>query len=131
MFVFNKFKTVTGTLVYEGDQQLVSGLISYTNPNVTEIDCRFTVVRRDKFIQKSDESHRARHDRLLVQFGWDQIQNLKDSDVDIIIGKTRLKYDGIEFRTIKINNFGQDYRRKYLPMGIIEVTFERRKPIAV
>ncbi len=130
MFVFNKYNTVTGILVYEGAQQLVSGLVDYTVPDVTERDCRFTVVKREQFIQKSDETHRSRHDRLLVHFGWDQIQRIKDNNVDIVIGRTRLKFDGEEYRTIKINDFGQDYRRKYLPMGVIEVTFERRKPLA-
>lgn len=131
MFVFSKYNTVTGVVVYEGEQQIVSGLINYEQPHVTERDCRFTVVRRDNFIQKSDETHRSIHDRLLIHFGWDQIQNLEDNDVAIEIGRTRLRYDGNEYRTIKINNFGQDYRRKYLPMGVIEVTFEKRTPIAV
>ena len=130
MFVFNKFSTVTGVIVYEGEQEIVSGLIDYAQPQITERDCRFTVVKRERFIRKSDETHRSQHDRLLIHFGWNQIQSLKDNSVDIEIGRTRLRYDGQEFRAIKINDFGQDYRRKYLPMGVIEVTFERRKPIA-
>lgn len=130
MFVYSKFNTVTGVLVYEGERQLVSGLVDYQLPEETERDCRFTVVKRNRYIRKDDETHRSYHDELLVQFGWDQIQRITDNGVAIEVGRTRLKYDGQEYRTIGINDFGQDLRRKYLPLGVIEVTFERRVPVA-
>jgi len=50
MFVFNKFNTSTGTIIYENDQQLVSGLVSYSSPYRIETGCRFMVAKRNNFM---------------------------------------------------------------------------------
>ena len=126
MFIFNKFNQVTGTIIYENDQTLVSGLISYSTPYRTETGCRFTIVRRDNLIRMTDESNRYTIDQLTIQFGWDQLRNLSNTGIEVKVGRTRLQYDGTEYRAIRVNDFGQKYNKKYLPMGIVEVTFQKR-----
>lgn len=131
MFVFNKFLLVTGTIKYENDQELVSGLVSYQTPYIIETGCKFTIAKRNNYIQKSDETHRAEVDTLTVQFGLDEISNLNDTGIKIEIGRTRLIHNDNEYRATKVNNFGQDYRRNYFPIGILEVIFEKRVPLNV
>ena len=130
MFVFNKFNTSTGTIIYENDQQLVSGLVSYSSPYRIETGCRFMVAKRNNFIRKTDETNRAVFDELIVQFGWDQLRSLSSTGIEVKVGRTRLQYDGNEFRAVKVNDFGQKYNKVYLPMGVVEVTFQRRVPVA-
>lgn len=130
MFIFNKFNQVTGTIIYENSQTLVSGLISYSTPYRIETGCRFTIVKRDNLIRMTDESNRYTIDQLTTQFGWDQLRNLSATGIEIKVGRTRLQYDGTEYRAIRVNNFGQKYNKKYLPMGVIEVTFQKRVNIA-
>lgn len=131
MFVFNNYLTVTGTIIYENDQTLVSGLISYNSPYRIETGCRFVIAKRDHFIRKSDETHRAKVDRLITHFGWNQLRNLSETGVEMKVGRTRLQHDGLEYRAVKVNDFGQDYRRNYMPIGVLEVTFEKRVPVEV
>ena len=126
MFVFNKFNQVTGTIIYENDQVLVSGLISYATPYRIETGCRFTLIKRNNFVRQTDVSNRSRFDQLVTQFGWDQLKNLSETGIEVKVGRTRLQYNGQEYRAIKVNDFGQQYNKKYLPMGVVEVTFEKR-----
>jgi len=130
MFVHSYFLEQTGTILYENTQQLVSGLVSYATPFTIETGTRFAVLDRKKFISKSDETNRARHDRLLVQFGANEIRSLNSTGVYLKEGRTRLQYDGEEFRAIIVDDFGQSINRTYMPGGILQVTFERRTPIA-
>ena len=130
MFVFNKFNMSTGTIIYENTQQLVSGLVSYASPYVIETGCRFMVVKRNTFIRKTDESTRKRFDQLTVQFGWDQLRNLSATGIEVKIGRTRLQFDGTEFRAINVNDFGRKYNSTYIPMGVVQVMFEKRTAVA-
>ena len=129
MFVFNQWLEQTGTILYENSQQLVSGLITYNSPTNLSTGTTFAVVRRDTYTRKTDETHRHISDELLVQFGQNEIFNLNDTGIYLKEGRTRLQYDGYEFRATRINDFGQKYNR-WLPIGVVEVKFERRMPIA-
>jgi hypothetical protein len=129
MFVFNNWLEQTGTIIYENTQELVSGLVSYETPYVLTTGTTFAVVRRDTFVKKSDESHRSQHDILITQFGQGEIDNLNDTGIYLKAGRTRLRYDGEEFRAMKVNDFGQKFVR-FMPVGVVEVRFERRKPLA-
>lgn len=130
MWVWNRFLEQTGTIIYENEQELVSGLISYQTPYMIETGTRFAVVRRDQYIRKTDETNRAIFDKVIVQFGWDEIQKLEETGIQLRVGRTRLDYDGIEYRAIKVNDFGQKWDKPYIPMGVVEINFERRVPLA-
>lgn len=130
MFIFNKFNQVTGTIIYENDQVIVSGLINYATPYITETGCRFTLVRRDNYIRKTEETNREIFDQIVTQFGWDQLRSLSITGIEMKVGRTRLQYDGVEYRATKVNDFGQKYNKTYLPMGVVEVTFQKRVRIA-
>ena len=130
MWVFNQFLEQTGTVVYENAQQLVSGLVSYQSPFLLETGTRFAVVKRDHFIRKNDESHRDTVDQLIVHFSSREIELLNNTGIDVEVGSTRIKYDGTEYRATKVNNFGQPLWKKYLPIGVVEVTLERVTPLA-
>ena len=129
MFVFNTYLEQTGTIIYENDQQLVSGLISYNTPTNLSTGTTFAVVKRDTFTRKTDETHRAIYDCVTTQFGQNEIYNLNETGIYLKIGRTRLQYDGDEFRATNVNTFGQKSNR-WLPVGVVEVKFERRTPIA-
>jgi len=129
MFVLNHWLEQTGTIIYENSQQLVSGLISYNSPTNISTGTTFAVIKRDAYTRKTDETHRHISDELLVQFGQNEIDNLNDTGIYLKQGRTRLQYDGSEFRATRINDFGQKYNR-WLPIGVVEVKFERRIPIA-
>lgn len=131
MFVHSFYLEQTGTIIYEKDQQLVSGLVNYSTPDYTiEVDCRFSMIDRKKYITKSDETHRAKHDKLLTQFGATEIRRLNSSGVYIKEGRTRLQWNGDEYRAVDIDDFGQGINISYLPMGVVQVIFDRRTPIA-
>jgi len=129
MFVYNTYLEQTGTIIYENDQQLVSGLITYNTPTNLSTGTTFAVVKRDVFTRKTDETRRHKSDELTVQFGQNEIYNLNDTGIQLKIGRTRLQYDGDEFRATAVNDFGQKFNR-WLPLGVVEVKFERRIPIA-
>jgi len=129
MFVFNTYLEQTGTIIYENDQQLVSGLINYNTPTNLSTGTTFSVVKRDAYTRKTDETRRHVSDELIVQFGQNEIYNLNDTGIRLKIGRTRLQYDGDEFRATRVNDFGQKFNR-WLPLGVVEVKFERRIPIA-
>jgi len=129
MFIFNKWNQVTGTIIYENTQQLVSGLVSYATPYRIETGCRFSLIKRNNFIRKTDETNRSRFDQLVTQFGWDQLRSLSSTGIEVKVGRTRLQYDGSEYRAVKVNDFGQKYNNTYLPMGVVQVTFEKREPV--
>ena len=130
MFVHTYYLEQTGTIIQENTQQLVSGLVSYATPFTLETGTRFSVIDRGTYYDKSDESHRAEHDKLVVQFGATEIRKLNSSGIYLKEGDTRLQYDGQEFRAKSINNFGQPINRSYLPGGIVQIVFLRRKPVA-
>jgi len=130
MFVFNRWNQVTGTIVYENTHQVVSGLLNYPTATTIQTGCRFTLVKKNNFIRKTEESDRFTFDQLVTQFGWDQLRSLSSTGVEIKVGRTRLQYDGEEYRAINVNNFGQKYNKTYLPMGVVQVTFEKRVAIA-
>lgn len=130
MFVYNRWSAVTGTVIYENTQELVSGLVSYATPYRKETGCRFTIVKRDNFIRKTDETNRAIFDQLTTQFGWDQLSGMRSTGIEMKVGRTRLQYDGIEYRAIKVDNFGRKFNQNYMPMGIVQVIFQRRVPVA-
>ena len=130
MWVWNRFLEQTGTIIYENEQQLVSGLVSYETPYTLETGTRFAVVKRNHFIRKSDETHRSLVDDLTVQFGMGEIKKLTETGIQLRVGRTRIDYDGIEYRATKVNDFGQKWNKAYLPMGVIEIKFERVVPLA-
>lgn len=130
MFVLNRWDSVTGTIIYENTQQLVSGLVSYATPYRLETGCRFTLVRRDNYIRKTNETDRMTFDNLVTQFGWDQLSGMRSTGIEMKVGRTRLQYDGNEYRAIKVDNLGMPFNKKYLPMGIVQVTFQKRVPVA-
>lgn len=129
MFVHNYFLEQTGTIVYENTQTLVSGLINYADPITIETGTRFAVVDRRKTRDKSDETYKAIHDDLTIQFGMNEIRTLNNTGIYIKEGDTRLQYDGNEYRAVNVDNFGQ-FPRNYLPLGVVEVIFRRMNPNA-
>lgn len=130
MFVHNYYLEQTGVIVQENTQQLVSGLVTYDTPFTIETGTRFSVIDRDTYYDKSDETHRAEFDRLITQFGANEIRNLNNTGIYLREGVTRLRYDGQEFRAKSIDNFGQNINRSYLPGGVVQIVFLRRKPVA-
>ena len=65
----------------------------------------------------------------MVQFSEEEVYNLSVSGVRVQRGRTTLTYDGTDFRAVLINDFGQKFNR-FMPIGIVEVLFERRIPLA-
>lgn len=131
MWVFSNYLEQTGTIIYEKDQVVESGLLAYgaaTSYKITA-DTRFAVLRRDTFTRKSDETHRSEFDELTVHFGMNEKINLEASGIYLRPGRTRLVYDGVEFRAVTVNDFAAA-NRQYLPLGVIEVKFRKRRPIA-
>ena len=121
----------TGTIIYENDQQIVSGLKSYSDPYIIQTGVRFAVVDRTKLVRKGDEAMREQHDVLTVQFGWNEIKSLQETGIYLNKpGRVRLIYDGSEFRAVDLNDYGRPYNSKYMNFGLIEVIFERRTPSA-
>ena len=129
MHVFNAWLEQTGTINYENDQQLQSGLIGYNTPFLSSTGTRFAVIKRKQFVAKTDETSRHIRDQLKVQFSEEEVYNLSVSGVRVQRGRTTLTYDGTDFRAVLINDFGQKFNR-FMPIGIVEVLFERRIPLA-
>lgn len=128
MFVFNYFLEQTGTIIYENDQELVSGLVSYQTPFTMETGTRFAVVDNRQKVRQNEETNRSIVDVLKVQFGAKEVKNLNDTGIYVREGRTRLRYNGVEYRATYVNNFGN--HNTYIPIGITEVIFERRVPVA-
>lgn len=131
MFVHNKFLYQTGTLIYENTQNLQSGFVTYATPYRIETGVKFAVADRHTDVKQTEESNRFIIDEIFVQFGWEQISGIISTGMNLKVGRTRLVYDGEEYRATNVNDFGQKYNKKYMPMGVIEVKFERRVPINV
>lgn len=130
MWVHNRFLYQTGTVIYENDQTMSSGLKSYSTPFLIQTGAKFAVVDRKQFIQRDEDSQRERHDVLTVQFGWDEINKLTATGISLEEpGRVRLLYRGQEFRAIYTDDMGQPYDKTYLPIGLIEIKFERRYPV--
>lgn len=130
MWVHNRFLYQTGTVIYENDQTMSSGLKSYSSPFLIQTGAKFAVIDRKEFIQKDKDSQRERHDVLTVQFGWDEINKLAATGISLEEpGRVRLLYRGQEFRAIYADDMGQPYDKTYMPIGLIEIKFERRYPV--
>ncbi|NHJ40126.1 MAG: hypothetical protein FK731_08850 [Asgard group archaeon] len=130
MWVHNRFLYQTGTIIYENDQVLISGLKSYSSPFIVQTGTKFAVVDRMQYIERDKDSQRERHDVLTVQFGWDEINRLSATGISVEEpGRIRLLYRGQQFRGINVNDMGQPYNKAYMPIGLIEITFERRIPV--
>jgi hypothetical protein len=126
MWIHSQFIQQTGTIIYEGDQTMISGLKNYSNVNI-ETGCRFSVISRSIYIRrKSDGPMRERMDKLTVHFGMKQLINLNATGVYFKNGKTRLLYDDEEFRATNVNDYGRPWDYPYLSIGLLEVIFERR-----
>ena len=108
MWVFNKFLEQTGTIIYENNAQPVSGLIGYDTPNTIETGTRFAVLQREQYVRKSDETHHAIVDELIVHFGWGELQKLNNTGIQVEVGATRVQYDGIEYRATKVNDLDKN-----------------------
>ena len=120
----------TGTLVYENDQVLVSGLKSYSSPYTIQTGAKFAVVDRNRFVQRDNDSQREQHDVLTVQFGWDEINKMVATGMDLETpGRIRLIYRGQQYRAVYVDDMGQPYNKSYMPIGLIQITFERRIPV--
>lgn len=131
MWVHNRFlQQQTGTIIYENDQLMVSGLKSYESPMLIQTGARFAVVDRNRYVDKDKDSQREQHDILTVQFGWDEINKFTKKNIESIDpGRIRLIYRGTEFRAIEVNDHGQPYNRTNMPIGLLEIKFERKIPV--
>ena len=129
MWIHNRYLYQTGTILYENDQVMVSGLKSYSSPFLIQTGTQFAVVDRNQYVAKERDSQRERHDVLTVQFGWDQLKELTDTGMTLEPGRIRLIYRGQEFRAVYVDDMGQPYDKTYMPIGLIQVTFERRIPV--
>jgi hypothetical protein len=126
-FTFNKWNTQTGDIVYENDQVMVSGLKSYNEPYLIVTGVRFVVIDRNQYIQTDKESRTTTFDDIIVQFGWDELKKLNETGIKISKERTRIRYDGDEFRVVEVTDHGQKYNRKYMPLGLIEAKIRKRK----
>lgn len=130
MWVHNQWLIQTGTVIYENDQTMSSGLKSYSTPFLIQTGARFAVVDRTQYVQKDKDSMRERHDVLIVQFGWDEIKKLVATGISMEEpGRLRLLYRGQEFRGTFVDDMGQPYNKTFMPIGLIQMIFERRIPI--
>ena len=130
MWVHNRWLYQTGTIIYENEREMSSGLKSYSTPFLIQTGAKFAVVDRKQYIERDVDSQRERHDVLTVQFGWDEIAKLVATGISIEEpGRIRLLYRGQQFRGIYVDDHGQPYDKMYKPIGLIEIIFERRYPI--
>ena len=131
MFLYNKPYEVSGSVFYEnyntGTSQLVSGLKVVNAPAHLTGTVRFRVAKRElKVIPTKDG--RTKVKRLVVQFGYYEIRNLEKNDIYLTEGKFKLEYDGIRYRLVFKNDFGQNIDRRFMNVGLIEATFEKERP---
>ena len=131
MWVHNRFMYQTGTLLYENDQVVVSGLKSYNSPYLIQTGVKFAVVDRNRYVQRDKDSQREQHDVLTTQFGWDEIKKMVETGMSLETpGRIRLIHRGQEYRGIYVDDMGQPYNKSFMPIGLIQIIFERRIPVA-
>ena len=128
MFLYTKFLERTGVVRYEeyATSLLESGLKTMTSPAYTSGDARFVVAKRNTERIPHEDGIRD-IDVLLTQFGWDQIKNLESSGIYFKVGRTELEFDDTWYRLTNLNDFGQAYNRTYMPLGILEIRFEKER----
>lgn len=128
MFLFNKNMETSGTLKYENYATPIvsSGYKTMGSPGYTSGDYRFVVAKRKRKIIPSKEG-RTELDVLIVQFGWDQLEDMESSGILLTPGNLLLDYANGTYRMVDKDDFGRDYDANYMPLGVIEVTFERQK----
>lgn len=131
MFLYNKPYEVSGTVSYEnyntGVDQLASGLKVVNSPAHLTGTIRFRVAKRDIRVIPTKDG-RTKVNRLVVQFGYDEIRNLEKNDIYLTEGKFKMEYGGVKYRLVHKNDFGQDIDRRFMNVGLIEATFEKERP---
>lgn len=131
MFLYNKPYEVSGNVLYEnynsGTSQIVSGLKIVNAPAHLTGTVRFRVAKREMKVIPTKDG-RTKVNRLVVQFGYDEIRNLEKNNIYLTEGKFKMEYDGIRYRLVFKNDFGQDIDRKFMNVGLIEATFEKERP---
>lgn len=128
MFIFRKHLEQTGVIRNENysDPILESGLKTMTSPSFITGNARFVVTKRNTERRKTQDGI-TNIDTLMVQFPWDEIKDLSASGITLMQGKTKLRFDGDEFRLINLDDFGLGYNRGYMPLGILEARFEKER----
>jgi len=131
MFLYNKPYETSGNVLYEnyntGVDQIVSGLKVVNAPAHLTGTVRFRVAKRERKVIPSKDG-RIEVNRLVVQFGYDEIRNLEKNNIYLTEGKFKMEYDGIKYRLVFKNDFGQNIDRSFMNVGIIEATFEKERP---
>lgn len=128
MFLYGKAYETTGTIKYEnyGSQIVVSGYKSMSTPAYTTGTARFRITKREHKVISSKDG-RTTVDRLLTQFGADELKQLNDTGIYLDVGRLKLTYSGNTYRLIDYDDFGQSVNRVFIPFGITEVVFEKEK----
>ena len=131
MFLYSKPYEVSGNVMYEnydtGVSQIVSGLKMVNSPTHLTGTAWFRVAKRDRRIIPAKEG-RISVDTLIVQFGYDEINKLEKENIYLEKGKFKLHYDGITFRLVHKNDFGQNINRPFNNLGLVEARFEKERP---
>lgn len=131
MFLYNKPYEVSGTVYYEnyntGTAQLSSGLKVVNAPAHMTGTIWFRVAKRERKVIPSKDG-RIEINRLVAQFGYDEIRNLENNNIYLEEGKFKMEYGGIKYRLVFKNDFGQDIDRRFINVGIVEATFEKERP---
>lgn len=125
MFLFTNCFSRTGTVEYENDStsgNTSSGLKAFGSPAYLTGTSKFLITKRkERFIPSKEGISKI--DELIIQFGWDQIKSLQDTGIKLEPGRFKLNFDNETYRLVSLDDFGQDYARNYLPLGIIECKF--------
>lgn len=131
MFLFNKPYEVSGSVFYEnyntGLAQMESGLKVVNSPTHLTGITRFRVAKRERKLISTKDG-RTSVNRLIVQFGWDEIDSLEQKNIYLEPGKFKMEYAGITYRLVDKDDFGQDIDRNFNTLGIIQATFEKERP---
>ena len=127
MYNFYKHLQQTGLLKNENysTPQLSSGLKGMSSTTYTTGTAPF-VVATEGFKIVPTKDGRRQVSRLECYFSWDTIHELSGlSGLELIRGKTKLEFNGSEYRLVLINDYGQKYNRPYIPCGVIKAVFDR------
>lgn len=131
MFLYNKPYEVSGSVLYEnyntGTSQLVSGLKVVNAPAHLTGTVKFRVAKREMKVIPTKDG-RTTVNRLVVQFGYDEIRNLEKNNIYLKEGIFKMEYDGVNYRLVFKDDFGQDMNRRFMNIGLIEATFEKERP---
>jgi len=126
MFLYNTYLEVSGTIKYENQDAVASGLKTYNSPTFISTGAWFVIADRKEKVSMGKDSNREYDEVMITQFGHDQIKNLLDTGISFEAGRMQLEYNGDNFRATNVNTFGIPYTREYRPVGLIEVTFKRK-----